>query len=181
MRQQLFAIFFIAVATTSTFAQTTPGAIKGSTVASQKFYFPSKLYTDSTALGNAIPELAEQVLTAYHNSNKRTYYDNSIPVYLLAGDYAKAIAFVDSVRKIDGDSSYGIDLKSYALAKIAGQKQKDALETTFKKEYKEAFNKLSFRKKVNAATADTSWITYTHKDFVSFKETLLKTKSDSLS
>jgi len=182
MRQLLLAILIALTGTITTFAQTAsaPGT-KDSSTESQKIYFPVSYYADSTALSKAIPKLAEQVLRAYHDSDKRTYYDNSIPNYLLTGNYTKAIDFVDSVRKIDADNSYGIVIRSYSLANVAEQKQKGSFDNVFKKEYSEAFNQLSFHKKVNAAMADTSWISYVGKDFVSLKEKLHKNNKDSLS
>jgi intracellular sulfur oxidation DsrE/DsrF family protein len=182
MRQLLFAIFIVLTGTTTTFAQTAPAPVtKDSATESQKFYFPVSYYADSTALNKAIPKLAEKVLTTYHDNDKRTYYDNSIPSYLLTGNYTRTIDFVDSIRKIDADNSYGIDIKSYSMATVAEQKQKGSFERIFRKEYTEAFGQLSFRKKVNAAMADTSWIGYTDKDFVSFKSKLQKNNKDSLS
>src|SRR5207344_157010 len=158
-RQLLFAILIVSTGTVTTFAQTAAAPVtKDSTTENQEFYFPVSYYADSTALSKAIPKLAEQVLTTHHDNDKRTYYDNSIPNYLLTGNYAKAIDFVDSVRKIDADNSYGIDIKSYSLANVAEQQQRGSFERVFRKEYTEAFGQLSFRKKVNAAMADTSWI-----------------------
>lgn len=182
MRQLLFAILIVSTGTMTTLAQTASApATKDSATENQKFYFPVSYYADSTALSKAIPKLAEQVLTAYHDNDKRTYYDNSIPNYLLTGNYTKAIDLVDSIRKIDADNSYGIDIKSYSLANVAEQKQKGSFEKVFRKEYTEAFNKISFRKKVNAAMADTSWVSYMDKDFVSFKGKMQKNNKDSLS
>jgi hypothetical protein len=39
---------------------------------------------------------------------------------------------VDSVQKIDDDKSYGIDMKSYARAKLADKKQPGSFENVFK-------------------------------------------------
>ena len=38
---------------------------------------------------------------------------------------------VDSIRKIDDDNSYGIDMKSYALAKIAEKNNRLHLRLSF--------------------------------------------------
>ena len=182
MRQLLFAIFIVLTGTTATFAQAAPAPVtKDSITGNQKFYFPSNNYTDSIALIRAIPKLAEQVLSVYHDENRRTFFENSIYYHLLAENYDRAVALIDSVQKIDDDKSYGIDMKSYARAKIAEKKQPGSFDNVFKKEYFEAFNQLSFRKKVNAAMADTSWISYVGRDFVSLKEKLHKNNKDSLS
>ena len=181
MRQLLFAIFIVSAGTMTTFAQTAAPSIKDSATGNQQFYFPSSNYTDSIALIKAMPKLAEQVLSVYHDENRRTFFENSIYYYLLAENYNKAIDMIDSVQKTDDDKSYGIDMKSYARAKIADKKQPGSFVNVFEKEYFEAFNQLSFHKKVNAAMADTSWISYVGKEFVSLKEKLYKNNKDSLS
>jgi intracellular sulfur oxidation DsrE/DsrF family protein len=181
--KQLFLIITIVLTgmiTTSAQTDSAP-ANKDSVMKDQQFYFPSSYYNDSIALNNAIPKLSEQVLAVYHEENKRTFFENSIYYSLLSDNYSKAIDMIDSIQKMDDDKSYGIDMKSYALARIADKKQPGSFENVLKKDYLDAFNQLSFRKKVNAATADTSWISYTGKEFTSLKEKLHKSNKDSLS
>jgi intracellular sulfur oxidation DsrE/DsrF family protein len=181
MIQLLFAIFIVSSSTMTTFAQTTSAPVtKDSATVDQKFYFPSRNYTDSFALIKAMPKLAEQVLSVYHDENRRTFFENSIYYYLLSENYNKAVELVDSVQKIDDDKSYDIDVKSYALAKRAEKKQQGSFEKVFKKEFAEAFGPLSFRKKVNAALVDSSYLDYYHKDYTSLKEKLQKNNKDSL-
>jgi hypothetical protein len=55
-----------------------------SAIATQKFYFPSSNYADSIALIKAMPKLAEEVLSVYHEQNKRTFFENSV-YYNFAG------------------------------------------------------------------------------------------------
>jgi intracellular sulfur oxidation DsrE/DsrF family protein len=182
MRQQLLTIFIVLAATTTTFGQTASApATKDSATENQKFYFPASYYTDSNALTKAMPKLAEQVLSIYHDENKRTFFENSVHFYLLAENYNKAMDMIDSVQKIDDDKSYGTRMKSYARAKIADKERPGSFDNFFKKDYSEAFTQLSFHKKVNAASADTSWISYTGKELTSLKETLQKGNKDSLS
>jgi intracellular sulfur oxidation DsrE/DsrF family protein len=180
MRKFSVLCFIVSVGAMTTFAQTASDPTKDSAAQDQKLYFPASYYADSPSLSKAIPKLAERILAAYHENDERTYYNNSICSYLLTENYTRAIDLIDSVRKIDGDSSYSIDLKSYSLAKIAEQKHKGSFETVFKKEYTDAFDKLSFRNKVNAAMADTSWIRFGKEKYMSTKEELLKHKNDSL-
>jgi len=181
MRQLLLTLCIVSIGTITIFAQTASApAAKDSATENQKFYFPVGYY-DSAAAANAIPKLAKQILLVYHEENKRAYLENTIPLHLLDENYKKAIDMVDSIQEMDKDNSYGIEIKGYSLANIAEQKQKGSFEKIFKKEYTEAFGQISFRKKVNAAMADTSWIRYSDKDFVSFKEKLHKKNTDSLS
>lgn len=182
MRQLLLSIFIVSIGTIKSFAQTTSGSVaKDSMAQNQEFYFPASYYTDSVALVKAMPKLAGQVLSVYREENKKTFFENSICYSLLSENYSGAIEMIDSVRKLDDDKSYGIDVRSFALAKMAEKKQPGSFDGTFKKEYTEGFGQLSFRKKVNAAMVDTSWISYTDKDFVTFKEKLHKNNKDSVS
>jgi hypothetical protein len=67
MSTTALAIFIVLTGTTTTFAQTAYAPVtKDSVTENQKFYFPSNNYTDSVALIRAIPKLAEQVLSVYH-------------------------------------------------------------------------------------------------------------------
>jgi len=181
MRKFLVLFFIVSVGAMTTLAQTGSASItKDSATETHKFYFPSGSYIDSIAMIKAMPKLAEQVVSVYHDENKRTFFENSIYYYLLAENYNKAVEMIDSVQKIDNDKSYGIDMKSYARAKIANKKQPGSFDNVFKKEYFEAFNQLSFRKKLNAALTDSSYLDYYYKDYTSLKEKLQKNNKDSL-
>lgn len=180
MKQLLF-VTLVLLTTISAFAQTSLAPTENPPNENQKFYFPTGYFNDPVALNKAMPKLAEQVLKVYHEDKKRTFFENSISYELLSENYNKAIDLIDSVRKIDDDKSYDIDAKSYALAKIADKKQPGSFDNVFKKEYSEVFNQLSFRKKVNAALADTSYVSYMDKDLASLKEKLIKSNKDSLS
>ena len=155
MKKLLCTIYIACTAATAAFSQTWNAPANKDSI---KFYFPVIYYTDSVSLNNALPKLAEQILAVYNDSDKRTYFENSINYYLLSENYKKATDMVDSIQKIDEDKSYGVEIKSYALAKISEKKHEDSFEKVFKKEFSDAFGQLSFRKKVNVASADTSWI-----------------------
>jgi len=179
MRKLLLGIFIVSIGTTATFAQTA-SAPKDAAIQEQTFYFPTSYYIDSTSLSNAIPKLAEQVLAVYHHNDKRTYFVKSIPLYLASGNYNKALDFVDSVRRIDSNNSYGVALRSYSLAKFAEQKQKGSFDDVFRKEYSEEFNQLTFRKKVRAAFIDSSWIKNDSTELATLKQRLRESNKDSI-
>jgi len=179
MRRLLLGIFIVSIGTTATFAQTA-SAPKDAAIQEQTFYFPTSYYIDSTSLSNAIPKLAEQVLAVYHHNDKRTYFVKSIPLYLASGNYNKALDFVDSVRRIDSNNSYGVALRSYSLAKFAEQKQKGSFDDVFRKEYSEEFNQLTFRKKVRAAFIDSSWIKNDSTELATLKQRLRESNKDSI-
>jgi intracellular sulfur oxidation DsrE/DsrF family protein len=180
MKQLLFVLSIVL--TINAFSQTaTVPVSKDSAIQNQKFFFPTSYYTDSIALIKAIPKLAEQVLAVYQAKDKRTFFRNTIPLYLLTENYKKAIDMVDSVRKIDDNNSYNIAQKSYSLAKLAEQKKAGSFDQAFKKEYSETFDQLSFRKKVRAAMVDTFQIKDDSTQFTSLREQLQKNNKDSLS
>jgi intracellular sulfur oxidation DsrE/DsrF family protein len=180
MRQLLLAIFIVTMGTTTAFAQTASAPTRDSAVQDQKFYFPARFYSDSAALSEAIPKLAEQVLAVYHDSDKRTFFVKSIPLYLASRNYGRTLDFIDSVRKIDGNNSYGIALRSYSLAKIAEQRQRGSFDEAFRKEYSEAFDQLSFRKKVRAAFVDPSWLKNDSTELAASKEKMRENNKDSI-
>jgi len=181
MRKFFLTTFIVSRVVLSAFSQPKATPPKDSAAENQKFYFPATYYSDSTSLSKAIPKLAAQVLAVYHEENKRQYFSNSIPLYLLTENYEKAIDLVDSIRKIDNDNAYGIYQRSYSLARVAEKKQKGSFDKVFAKEYTEAFNQLSFRKKVRAAWADSSWIKDDSTELAASKEKLRKDNKDSIS
>src|SRR6476659_10378851 len=65
----------------------------------QPFYFPNKLYSDSNALYKALPNLAQQVITAYKDSSNSNYFKNAYHYQIEAGHYDKGLQFIDSARK----------------------------------------------------------------------------------
>ena len=146
----------------------------------QKFYFPVANYSDSLALSKAMPKLAEQVLANYHEVNKRTYFENCIPYYLLSENYTKAIEMVDSVRKMDDDKSYGVDVQTFALANILNTQGHESFDDIFKTEFLKAFNQLSFPKKVYLAGIDSNGINNVNKDYKSLQEKLMAGNKDTI-
>lgn len=172
------AILMITIAHSQT---STPIVIKDSVAPNQKLYFPGSYYTDSVALYKAFPKLAEQIISLYSEPDKKTYFENSINYYLLEENYKKVIDLVDSIQKIDDDKSYGIEIKSYALAMISEKKQAGSFEKVFKKEFSEAFSQLSFRKKAYMGLFDSSTVNYFGTEYTSLMEKLHKDNKDSLS
>jgi len=184
MRQLLITATLVVMLAPAIFAQSannsakTPG--QDSTIRNDELYFPSSCYSDSTALAKAIPKLAENVISAYHEADKRTYLDKSIPYYLLAEKYPKAIDMIDSVKLMDEDKSYDLPLRTYAVARMAASRDEKSFDNVFKKEFLKRLNELSFRKKVVIGMLDTSWIKDSKNTYASCVAKLNKNKSDSL-
>ena len=182
--RKLFATLIAVAAVSASFSQSGTNVIsainKDSATTDSKFYFPVASYSDSTAMARTMPKLSEYVLANYKETNKRTYFENCINYYLLSDNYPKAIEMVDSIRRIDDDKSYDLDVTTYALAKISEKDNQASFEAKFKTEFSKAFNELSFPKKVSLALIDSSSIASASKDYKSILEKLIKNNKDSL-
>ena len=68
MRKFLVLFFIVSVGAMTTLAQTGSASIsKDLARETHKFYFPSGSYIDSIAMIKAMPKLAEQVVSVYHD------------------------------------------------------------------------------------------------------------------
>src|SRR6188768_2985465 len=83
----------------------------------EKLYLPGVFLNDSTALAEAVPQIANQVLASLVKKGT-LYYRQASTYYLLIGKYKKASDAIDSVRKAEDDPSWRTYFKIYALAKI---------------------------------------------------------------
>src|SRR6516162_8811602 len=57
----------------------------------QEFQFPEAAAQSDSALTQAMPELARQVLAAYQEADRETYLDNLFRLQMVAGKYAEAV------------------------------------------------------------------------------------------
>jgi intracellular sulfur oxidation DsrE/DsrF family protein len=181
MRKVLFAILFAFIAT-SIDAQPKNDAntTHDSASAKSKFYFPSRLYNDSVALAEVLPKLAEQTIEVYKEEKKSTYFENLRNLYFFSNNFPKLSETIDSSQSVGGDITEGIDVKSYAVARLKEKSQHVSFEQAFRNEFNVAFNKLSFQKKVYFAQLDSNSINDLKKDYTEFKGQLQKKNSDSL-
>src|SRR5215471_1855074 len=121
MRKALFVILLTGISVCKIFAQPkneVANSKHDSTTANSKFYFPSKLYTDSNAFTEALPKLAEQALSIYKEKKKSIYFDNLKNLYFFSNNFQKLLDAVDSFQAAKGDSTTRIEVKSYAVAKL---------------------------------------------------------------
>jgi intracellular sulfur oxidation DsrE/DsrF family protein len=175
MRKLLSILFAILSFIINSVGQTKPPDATND----HKYYFPVSLYDDSVALNKAIPSLAEKVIADFSDKEKKSF-EKSAGYYLLAQDYQKVLAAVDSIKK-KGDVLSGMELKSYALAKIKEKDKPGSFEQTFKQDYTNAYEHLTFRKKVSVALFDTSVLNEYQKGYTELKDKFKKDKTDSLS
>src|ERR1700677_874346 len=68
-------------------------------VCGQNFYFPASGASDSSAFAKDAPALAAQVIAAYREKDRATWFDNRFRLYMVAGQYRSALDNLDSSRK----------------------------------------------------------------------------------
>jgi len=183
MRKKLFVILFVCITVSKLIAQPKNDAAiatHDSIAAKSKFYFPPKLYNDSIALAEALPKLAQQAIEVYREEKKSTYLHNLRNLYFFSNNFQKLLDVVDSIRVVKDDSTEGIPVRSYAVAKLKEIAQQASFDQSFRKDFSAAFNKLTFQKKVNLAQLDSFSIKNFKKDYDEFIQQLQKKNSDSL-
>ncbi len=153
---------------------------KDSAAPKQQFYFPAKLYADSVAFEQAVPKLAEDVLAVYKEPKAKKYAENGLNFYFFTSNYQKIMEMLDSLQKFYDDNFFGVEIKSWALAKMKQQTEHIAFEETFQKEFSQAFNRMSFQKRVGIAGLDSTWFNYAYSDYADFKKSLEKKGKDSI-
>jgi intracellular sulfur oxidation DsrE/DsrF family protein len=84
------------------------------------------------------------------------------------------------MQKKRDDSIAGMDYKIYSNARIKEKANQGSFENIFKLDYENAFNKLSFKKRV-AVSFDSGYLIGTKKEYNEFIDKLKKKKEDSLS
>jgi len=176
MKQLLFTTLFCCICVFASLGQ--PKA-EDSTASDQKFYFPHSSYNDPVALDKAIQALAEKVINNFSADNKKDW-EKQADYYALAHNFKSSLAAIDSLRKKDDDYSGQMALRSYDLAMIKDKEKPGSFDQVFKQEYSSEYNQLSFRKKVSAASFDTSFIIHSKKDYAEFTEKYKNDKTDSL-
>ncbi|HEU5164539.1 MAG TPA: DsrE family protein [Chitinophagaceae bacterium] len=176
MKQILFTIVFSWIFFNVSFAESRPG---DTVTLNQKFYFPVSLYDDPNAFNKAISGVAEKVISGLTDKEKKEYR-NMTDYYMLAGNYQKAIEAIDSMQKKRDDSIAGMDYKIYSNARIKEKANQGSFDKIFKQDYENAFNKLSFKKRV-AVTFDSGMLIQAKKEYNELIQKLKKNKEDSLS
>lgn len=104
----------------------------------QSLTFPSKA-VDKETLVKAIPELAKSALRAYQESDRQKYLGNAISLHLAAGDYAAAVATLDSLLALTpGAVERMMPFRMFAGAKKVGP----PFDEAFKRSFRERFGTL---------------------------------------
>jgi uncharacterized protein len=126
-------------------------------VCGQNFYFPASGASDSSAFAKDAPALAAQVIAAYREKDRATWFDNRFRLYMVAGQYRSALDNLDSSRKeyMPSDTQMskviGIQYEIFSVTEMmhieSGIPFNEAYNTAFPKLY----NALSPRAMPNAS------------------------------
>jgi putative CocE/NonD family hydrolase len=114
-------------------------------VRAQEFSFPEAAVSDPAVLGKAVPELAQQVLASYKESDRGKYLDNLFRLQILAGRYAEGIDTIHSLRELlrAGNPPLGdwvnLQYEVYARGKMLERAQKLTFDQAYTRAFREAF------------------------------------------
>jgi intracellular sulfur oxidation DsrE/DsrF family protein len=173
MKSILFTFLVVISNWSGSFAQSSKEEHK------EKFYFPSSLFNDSFAMQRALPGLYKQVIATLTDHEKNDF-ENLVNLYLLAPDYSKALAAIDSLQHKKDDYMNDMELKIYAEAMQEDKPGSAGFEQAFNRKFSEVYNQLSFKKKVFMALFDSADLAQFRSDFLATRDKLAKNKSDSL-
>jgi hypothetical protein len=67
----------------------------------QRFAFPKVAAADDTALANALPALAKQVIAVYTDATQDGYLNSLVRLQMVAGDYSGAHATLEKLRTLN--------------------------------------------------------------------------------
>jgi intracellular sulfur oxidation DsrE/DsrF family protein len=158
---------------------------------SQQFYFPHAFFNDTSSLTKALPQLARQVSDIYYppdkiikEAEKGDFYDSAFRYEMVAGNYKRSIALIDSSRKYseDGFGQQNIEFESYAYAKDKSKTDNSPFNGLYAEGLKHLYDNLSFNKKLSMDYIfDTAYIKDVSRDFYNITNELKNKNSDSIS
>lgn len=117
-------------------------------VSAQAIYFPKENFKDSVSLAATIPGLATQVMARYKNGDKSGFYDELFRFELVAREFSRALASIDSIRRMmpstgrAGVSGVGLQYMTYAEARMAERDGKGSFADMFRKIFADEYGRL---------------------------------------
>ena len=121
-------------------------------IEAQSIYFPKENFRDKQTLSLKIPSLAKWVANNEEKTNPIEFYNNQIKQRIIAGEYNKALIYLDSMRILFGNQmndsllvkGIAIHAEIFAKAKISQQNNSNIyLDSLVKLQFKSIFSKLS--------------------------------------
>ncbi|WP_263377260.1 CocE/NonD family hydrolase [Granulicella paludicola] len=128
-------------------------------LSAQSFRLPPLKSTETAVVDAAMPALAKQVLSKYHNDNPYSYCSDAFRLQLVAGQYAEAEKTLEKLQGLNKtiDSGHSrenvwdlVFFEIYAKAKHAQQERQNSFADDFRQSFRDVFRSLD---SINAALA----------------------------
>lgn len=122
-----------------------------SRASAQALDFPAKAAEDPTVLSQALPGLAQKVIAAYREDDRRAYLDNRFRLQIAAGRYADALQSLASLRELGaGDLSpqagaTRVLYEAFATARSRQSEGGSPFDAALQSAFREAFGRLDDR------------------------------------
>jgi putative CocE/NonD family hydrolase len=116
--------------------------------AAQEFPFPAAAATDRSALAQAAPALAGQVLKSYREDDRARYLSNVFPLQILSGDYDAALRSAAELRTLRQQAHparaawMSVQFEVYAAAKLKQHAQQIPFDEAYRQAFRERFARL---------------------------------------
>lgn len=120
-------------------------------VSAQEFQIPEAAGQDDSALSQAMPKLATEVLAVYRDDDREAYLDNLFRLQIVSGQYDKAADAIAALRqlqapKIPGGGEWvNVQYEIFARAKAKEAADKLPLEEAYKQVFRETVGRLDDR------------------------------------
>ncbi|MBV9670530.1 MAG: hypothetical protein JOZ43_06210, partial [Acidobacteriales bacterium] len=130
----------------------------GPVASGQEFQFNA----DSAVLSRDMPVLAQEVLGAYKNEDRKKYLGNAILLEIAAGQYARAIQTIHALRDLPGSFMWSnAQYEAYARAKSLEAANETPLDDAYQQAFREVFASLTDADSARAMplfnVVDESW------------------------
>jgi putative CocE/NonD family hydrolase len=117
----------------------------------QEFQFPEAAAQTDSALTQAMPELAKQVLAVYQEADRETYLDNLFRLQMVAGKYSEAAETIAAHRRLRAPNIPGggewidVQYEIFARAKAQESAGQASLEQAYSKVFRQMVGRLDDR------------------------------------
>lgn len=130
-----------------------------SSLSAQSFELPPLKSTETAAVDAAMPALAKEVLSKYHNDNPYSYCSDAFRLQLVAGQYAEAEKTLEELQVLNKavdpahskENAWDLSFfEIYAKAKRTQQESQSSFADAFRQSFRDVFHSLD---SINAALA----------------------------
>jgi len=118
-------------------------------LAEQSFDFPATTAEDPAALAQIMPKLAESVIAAYHDDDRRSYLDKLFRLQIVAGRYDDALKSLSELHALRADKAHpqaaAIDVQYDIYARAKAGQDASGFPAAFQQAFRAVMAKLDDR------------------------------------